>query len=119
MMSKEVYYARVRRPGLFGVTGLANWLRATLNQPLILAREPDNPADQNAIIVSDIFGQQMGYVERDIADLLAPKIDAGAIYIAKIISIKEAVNKRMVLAKIWRDGVSSKSVIKSVLLMEQ
>lgn len=55
---------------------------------MILEREPDNQYDENAISVRlpnkvDIEGHDnhLGYIRRDSAALLAPKIDAGELQI--------------------------------------
>ena len=45
-------------------------------QPLVLKRQPDNPADKNAILV--MYGQfALGYVPRGLAATIAPLMDAG------------------------------------------
>jgi hypothetical protein len=48
-----------------------------------LVREPDNPADSNAIMVCMptrlLQGMQIGYVRRPTAEILAPKIDNGSL----------------------------------------
>ena len=43
--------------------------------PLELCRDPDNPHDPNAIAVH--AGEQVGWVPRELAAELAPKLDAG------------------------------------------
>lgn len=60
-------------------------LRCSCPFYVVLEREPDNPADENAIkvnIASDhklkkIRGMQLGYLRANIAALIAPKLDAG------------------------------------------
>lgn len=50
-----------------------------------LVREPDNPADEHAIAVylppRIAEGKQLGYLYREPAALLAPKIDAGTLVV--------------------------------------
>jgi single-stranded-DNA-specific exonuclease len=54
--------------------------------PLALVREPENPHDPNAIAVR--YGTlRLGFLKRDIASKLAPKIDAGDSYSATVGSI--------------------------------
>lgn len=53
--------------------------------PLILDREPDNPHDRNAIIVRDIFGRAAGYVQREVAAIVARWMDEGYLVSAKCI----------------------------------
>jgi hypothetical protein len=52
---------------------------------LRLVREPDNPADPNAIKVClpsrVMHGAHIGYLHRETAELLAPRIDAGVLVI--------------------------------------
>lgn len=60
--------------------------------PVALEREPDNPADPNAVkvvIMGDykltrLRGVHLGYLRRNIAELLAPKLDAGTIESVKL-----------------------------------
>lgn len=72
---------------------------------LILEREPDNPHDPNAIAVR--YGSlQLGYVKRGIAKHLAPLIDRGVQYSARIESLTGggADKNRGVNILMWRDA---------------
>lgn len=44
-----------------------------------LVREPDNPADPNAIAVRDTTGRRIGYLPREIAEQYAGLIDHGLV----------------------------------------
>lgn len=58
----------------------------SVGAPLALERQPDNPNDLNAIAVR--YGDlQVGFLSRGIAAHLAPAIDAGARYRARIASL--------------------------------
>jgi hypothetical protein len=46
-------------------------------RPLELRRDPDNPHDPNAIAVHAPGGPQVGWVPRELAEQLAPELDAG------------------------------------------
>jgi HIRAN domain len=46
-------------------------------RPLELRRDPDNPHDPNAIAVHAPGGPQVGWVPRELAEELAPELDAG------------------------------------------
>jgi HIRAN domain len=46
-------------------------------RPLELRRDPDNPHDPNAIAVHAPAGPQVGWVPRELAEELAPELDAG------------------------------------------
>jgi hypothetical protein len=60
--------------------------------PVALKREPDNEHDENAIMVlidgdrklTKLKGKQLGYLRKNIAALLAPKIDAGTLEAVKL-----------------------------------
>jgi hypothetical protein len=51
-------------------------------------REPDNPADPNAILVQSCRGIGIGYIPRDEAVALAPAIDEGRPYVALLHCLK-------------------------------
>jgi single-stranded-DNA-specific exonuclease len=53
-----------------------------------LVREPNNPHDPNAIRV-EIVRKYLGYVPKDIAKDLAPKMDEGKRYIALFVNRNE------------------------------
>jgi hypothetical protein len=46
-------------------------------RPLELRRQPENPHDPNAIAVHAAGGEQVGWVPRELAEELAPELDAG------------------------------------------
>lgn len=46
-------------------------------EQLQLIREPDNSADKNAVIVARASGEQLGYLSRDLAEEIAPRLDKG------------------------------------------
>jgi hypothetical protein len=51
---------------------------AAPGKPLELRRDPDNPHDPNAIAVHPADGgEQVGWVPRELAAVLAPELDAG------------------------------------------
>jgi len=60
--------------------------------PVELEREPDNEYDPNAIKVNihakmkltKLHGKQLGYLRKEVAALLAPKLDAGSIEPVKL-----------------------------------
>lgn len=58
-------------------------------ESVLLKREPDNKYDTNAVAVLNAGGRQIGYLKSAVAKWFAPKIDAGAEYVARI----EAINK--------------------------
>jgi single-stranded-DNA-specific exonuclease len=72
-----------------------------------LQRQPDNPHDSNAIAVA--FGAlQLGFIKAGIAKHIAPVIDAGAKYRARIESLTGGADKhRGVNVYVWRDAAGS------------
>jgi single-stranded-DNA-specific exonuclease len=61
----------------------------TVGSPLVLERQPQNPHDPNAVAVR--YGAlQLGFIKRGIAKHIAPLIDAGAQYRARIESLTGA-----------------------------
>lgn len=64
---------------------------------LYLVREPNNPVDCNAIqvrrvVCSDVpdkprLGEQLGYLSRDLAAELAPRMDEGLVLMARIVGV--------------------------------
>lgn len=69
--------AEIRGVGLFGGRAFECMKQLEPGQRLILSREPANRRDRNAIIVSEITGQPVGYVARKVAAVVAPGIDSG------------------------------------------
>ena len=74
----------VRGLRVCGVAGAGRHLAAALNtdgaapgRALALRRDPDNPHDPNAIAVDVAGGEQVGWVPREVAAVLAPELDAG------------------------------------------
>jgi hypothetical protein len=69
--------------------------RCHAGDALLLVREPNNPVDQNAIQISrivckenrHILEEQLGYVSRELAEDLAPRMDAGSQMFAKITTL--------------------------------
>jgi hypothetical protein len=75
-----------------GVAGAARHHAAALasdaaapGRPLRLRRDPDNPHDANAIAVETLGGEQAGWVPREVAEELAPALDAGSTWSAVVL----------------------------------
>jgi HIRAN domain len=63
---------------------------AAPGQPLELRRDPDNEHDPNAIAVHARGGEQLGFVPREIAEQLAPELDAGKPWAALVLREQRA-----------------------------
>ncbi len=58
--------------------------------PLDLRRDPDNEHDRNAIAVHARGGEQLGFVPREVAEQLAPELDAGRPWSALVLREQRA-----------------------------
>lgn len=54
----------------------------------VLLREPDNPADPDAIRVDVPAIGPIGYVPRDVAAILAHALDAGARFVVEVVRVR-------------------------------
>lgn len=79
MTPKRIWTARVRGAGLFGKDSVARMLALAPPQPLLLHREPDNVNDRNAVRLTDLYGSDVGYVERGVAAKIAGLLDTGVV----------------------------------------
>jgi hypothetical protein len=52
---------------------------------LVLRRDPHNPHDPNAIAIEHEEGEQVGWVPREVAAELAPSLDAGEAWSARVL----------------------------------
>ncbi|CAL1352250.1 unnamed protein product [Linum trigynum] len=64
--------------------------RITGRELVGLVREPTNPYDQNAIRVLNIRSIQVGHIEKTVAAVLAPLIDAGTIVVEGIVASQQS-----------------------------
>jgi hypothetical protein len=91
----------IRGASLFN-RGRAVLRSLTPNQPLLLVREPTNPVDPNAVIVRTLMGEESGYVAREHAARIAPDMDRGIMWMAKVLG-----RPRILL---WRDPPRAREV---------
>ncbi len=57
------------------------------DEALVVARQPSNPSDPNAIALARGTGEQVGFLRRQIAEALAPVMDAGTRYVAHVLEV--------------------------------
>lgn len=74
----------IRGPTLFPGAVRAHG-ECLVGDPIIVLQEPDNPVHSNAILATTIEDVPIGYVARENADIVAPWMDRGWMYIAKVI----------------------------------
>lgn len=85
MNEDKVFIAELRGASFFGRHAVIRaYIEAQPGQPMLLSREPTNPADTNAIIVSDLNSLPCGYVAREVAARVAPLMDQGLVPICTI-----------------------------------
>lgn len=75
---QEIYVAGINRTGLSGIprqTLLGNCRRG---EPIYLVRQPDNPHDENAVLLYRADGADIGYLPAETAAEIAPRLDAGS-----------------------------------------
>jgi single-stranded-DNA-specific exonuclease len=61
--------------------------RLTPGTPLRVVRQPENPHDPNAIALHEAHGGQVGFLNRRLAGVLAPVIDAGVEYDVEVADV--------------------------------
>jgi len=76
LLARGLHVARVAGAARHHAAALASD-EVEPGRPLVLRREPDNPHDPNAIAVLTPGGEQVGWVPRDLAERIAPELDAG------------------------------------------
>jgi hypothetical protein len=80
-----IVYSEVRGAPLGGASAIFLYGDLARGDPVLLFREPTNPDDPNAIKVLDFDCEGfVGYIAREKAAIMAPLIDAGWVYTAKV-----------------------------------
>lgn len=76
-------------------------------QPLFLVPEPTNPKDASAILCTDLGGQPCGYVAHEHAPLVAAKIKAGWVLLARTAGPCLCIQRSIF---IWSEGEAEREV---------
>jgi hypothetical protein len=84
LTSRGLHVAGVAGAGRHHADAIASSDAAAPGRPLELRRDPDNEHDPNAIAVH-AGGEQVGWVPRELAEELAPQLDAGQTYSAIVL----------------------------------
>jgi hypothetical protein len=110
-MAKEPYskktFIRGRSADRISSTAHGTYCHLSDNQPLLLEREPTNPKDSNAVLVSDIMGAPCGYIAREHAAEISAKLASGEILMAKTIGQCMCVYRKVL---VWSDGEAEREV---------
>lgn len=69
-------------------------LRARHGIQVRLTRDYDNPVDRNAVVV-ELYRQPLGYLPRQVAQLLAPEMDTGVEFETVIVSVTRGRTPRI------------------------
>ena len=100
-LARDAPELRARGLRVTGVAGAGRHHGAALagdgaapGRPLVLRRDAGNPHDANAIAVDGESGEQLGWVPRELAEELAPELDAGRPWAAVVLREQRAVAAR-------------------------
>jgi HIRAN domain-containing protein len=75
---------------------------------VVLEREPDNRHDANAILILNTAGDELGYVPREDAAVMAPLLDAGGwveATVKKVIEARSGHTLPVIVSTMYRHGV--------------
>lgn len=61
---------------------------ASMGEELFAIREPENPADANAIAIYRYTGKQIGYIPAFVASDMAPRMDRGEVFRVRVKDIE-------------------------------
>jgi hypothetical protein len=92
----------IRGAGLISPMALVEYRALSPGQPLVLVRERDNPVDANAIIASTALLQPCGYIAKEAAKFVAPELDAGIVWLAKVTATGRAFRYPQVV--LWKES---------------
>lgn len=59
---------------------------ATMNEQVMVKREPGNPYDSNAVRINNVYGTQIGHIPRNLAAKLAPYMDSRTLIVEGLIA---------------------------------
>ena len=94
--ASEAFVAGVNHVGLGGDYRQDIIAKLRSGEPIYLVRVPDHPDDPNAVVLFSGAGKDIGYLPRDVAAKIAPRLDAGSPVTATVERIEpfEAVATR-------------------------
>lgn len=71
------------------------------SQPLLLSREPLNPVDINAVLVSDLMCSPVGYIAREHCALISALLEQGAVVLCRTSGPCLCIVRRLI---VWTEG---------------
>jgi hypothetical protein len=78
LMPREVNAAGINHMGMCGVHRQKLIAKLRRGQTLYLIRMPDHPEDPNAVVLFSEDGKDIGFLTREVAEEIAPRLDAGS-----------------------------------------
>jgi hypothetical protein len=102
-------FMRRRSAGPHGSEAAFRFCNLGDRQPLVLHREPHNPYDSNAVNVTDLYGQRVGFVAREDAGIVSAKIASGLILLCRTDGPCECYARSIY---IWSEGEKAEEVKK-------
>jgi HIRAN domain len=76
--ASETFVAGVNHIGLCGEYRQNMIAKLRVGEPIYLVRVPDHPNDPNAVVLFSSAGKDIGYLPRDVAAAISPRLDAGS-----------------------------------------
>jgi hypothetical protein len=76
--AREVFVSGITRTGLCGIPRQDLIRKCSKGEPIYLVRQPDNPHDENAVLLYRKDGTDIGYLPADTAAEIAPRLDSGS-----------------------------------------
>jgi hypothetical protein len=106
-MSEEfrlLTFMRRGSSGRMGSRAQVRYCNLGPQQPLLLHREPSNPYDSNAVSVTDILNQHVGYVAREHAGIVSAKIEQGVLLLCRTNGECGCATREIL---IWSEGLAA------------
>jgi hypothetical protein len=83
---REVFVAGINHMGICGEHRQKLISRLQVGEPIFLVRMPNDPYDSNAIILYSGDGKDIGFLPRELAAEIAPRLDHGSPVTASVIA---------------------------------
>lgn len=91
---KEVFVAGINHVGICGEHRQKIIAKLRHSEPIYLVRIPNHPDDANAVALFTADGKDIGFLPRELAEEVAPRLDAGSPVTATVSRIEQVQGKR-------------------------
>ena len=85
---REVFVSGVNRVGVCGEHRQSLIAKLRKGEPIFLVRQPNNEYDSNAVILYAANGKDIGFLPRELAKEIAPRLDKGSPVTATVSSVE-------------------------------